>query len=226
VIKETIPKEVKEARILVAGAVNASEEALKAMEKWSKREKETDDYQQVIAEEEAAWLFKESAANSHALSLMRSYIPCNIADMTVRDLKEAFSQKGGLITPELASELKSNRLLHWLVMHPQDIANENFLNGEKKQYFLNLERLDVIELRAIVSVLPLKFELDGDGKKAEWRERFMTRAKQVISQQNGDYVKGSWNSVKATRSLVRSCTEYIVCSMYIVGRMSSPHAPI
>jgi hypothetical protein len=203
VIKETIPKEVKEIRMLVAGAMSASEEALRAMEKWSKREKETDDYQQVISEEEAAWMHKESEANAYALSVMRSYIPSNIADMTVKDLREAYSRRGGLITPELASELKSNRLLQWLVMHPLDIAYENFLNGEKKQYFLNLERLDVIELRAIVSVLPLRFELDGDGRKAEWRERFMTRAKQVVSQQNGDCVKGSWNSLKATRSLVR-----------------------
>lgn len=203
VIKDTIPKEVKEVRLLVAGAMNASEEALKAMEKWSKREKETDDYQQVIAEEEASWLLKESAANTSALSLMRSYIPSNIADMTVKDLKEAFSHRGGLLTLELATELKANRLLQWLVMHPLDIANENFLNGDKKQYFLNLERLDVIELRALVSVLPLRFELDGDGRKAEWRERFMTRAKQIISQQNGDCVKGSWNSAKAARSMVR-----------------------
>lgn len=209
VIKETIPKEVKEVRMLVGGAINASEEALKAMEKWSKREKETDDYQQVMAEEEDAWMLKESAANALALSLMRAHMPSTIADMTVRDLKQAVAQRGGLITPELASELKANKLLQWLVMHPQDIANENFLNGEKKHYFLNLERLDVIELRALVSVLPLRFELDGDGRKAEWRERFMTRAKQVISQQNGDCVKGSWNPVKATRSMVRKegCTE-------------------
>jgi hypothetical protein len=50
-------------------------------------------------------------------------------------------------------------------MDTQDIALENFLMGDKKQWFLNIEKLDVVELRALALVLPLKFELDGDNKK-------------------------------------------------------------
>ena len=204
VSKNTIPSEVKESRMMVVTATKASDDSLVAMEKWSKREKETDEYPQVLLDEESAWMQKEAVANSAALQLMQSYMPSNICEMSVKDLCEAVKEKGGLITQELAAELKSNRLLQWVTMHPADIALENFLNGEKKQFFLNLERLDAVELRALSSVMPRKFELDGEGKKAEWRERFMTRAKQVIAQQCGDFVKGGWDDVKGCRATVSS----------------------
>jgi hypothetical protein len=31
------------------------------------------------------------------------------------------------------------KALHWMVMHPEDIAMSNFLAGEMKQFFENLE---------------------------------------------------------------------------------------
>lgn len=206
VSKNIIPLEVKESRMMVVTATKTSDDSLIAMEKWSKREKETEEYTQVLSEEEAAWMTKESVANRAALLLMQSYMPISVCEMSVKDLCAAVREKGGLITQELATELKTNRLLQWVTMHPADIAMENFLNGEKKQFFLNLERLDAVELRALASVMPLKFELDGEGKKAEWRERFMTRAKQVIAQQCGDFVKGGWDDVKGCRATVSCLT--------------------
>ena len=192
----------KESKVAIAAAVKASEEALKAMEKWGKREKETDEYAQVVRDEEAAWMLSEAEANNAALATMRSYIPLNIAEMSVKELREAVIAKGGLITLELATELKANRLLQWVTLHTADITVDNFLNGDKKHFFLNLEKLDVVELRALVAVMPLKFELDGNGNKAEWRERFMTRAKQLISQQSRQVVKGGWDRINKCRSTV------------------------
>ena len=198
----TICLDERESKVATTAAMKASEEALKAMEKWGKREKETDEYAQVVRDEEASWMQSEADANLAAVATMRSYIPPNIAEMSVKELREAVLGKGGLITLELATELKANRLLQWVTLHPADIAIDNFLNGDKKHFFLNLEKLDVIELRALVAVMPLKFELDGNGNKAEWRERFMTRAKQLISQQSRQVVKGGWDRVNKCRSTV------------------------
>jgi hypothetical protein len=108
-----------------------------------------------------------------------------------------------LYTQELALEIKSNKLLHWLVTHSQDIAQMNFLMGEHRQYFVNLEGLDIIEMRALRMVLPDRFELDGDGKKAEWRERFITRLKQLVSQDRQEYVKGGWDPESGRRVMVQ-----------------------
>ena len=199
---EIINKEIKEAKMLFSEANKSSDEALKGMEKWSKREKETLDYHEVMLEEEIIWLEKESDANNIALSLMRSYIPLLITEMNIDDIKESVKERNGLLTLELLNEIKSNKLLQWVVMHPNDISMENFLMGEKKQYFENFEKLDVIELRALISVIPRKFELDGDGKKADWRDRFMGRAKQIISQDIGDSVKGVWDPTIGSRSMV------------------------
>ena len=41
--------------------------------------------------------------------------------------------------------------------------------------------------------LPQKFELDNDGKKNEWRARFMQRVRQLVSQQNREKIKGPWD---------------------------------
>jgi hypothetical protein len=52
------------------------------------------------------------------------------------------------------------------------------------------------------TVLPSKFELDADGKKNEWRNRFFARLKQLVSQQQKDKVKGAWDPVTRSRTMV------------------------
>ena len=86
-----------------------------------------------------------------------------------------------MLSLELATEIKQNKLLAWLVQHPDDIALDNFLSGDKKQYFEALEALDVVELRALVCWIPAKFELDADGKKLAWRSRLIARVRSAKS---------------------------------------------
>lgn len=69
----------------------------------------------------------------------------------------------GLFSDELIQEIKKNKLLHCIVTHPDDIAMMNFLAGEAKAFFENLEAHDVVELRALAASMPAKFELDGEG---------------------------------------------------------------
>ena len=51
-------------------------------------------------------------------------------------------------------------------------------------------------------VLPNKFELDADGKKNDWRSRFFARLKQLVSQQRAEKVKGSWDPLTKSRSMI------------------------
>lgn len=180
-----------------------SEDSLNEMEKWSKREKESVDYISAIRLEEEEWLSKELVSNNEALRIMRTYIPVNISELSVSDLMNRSRELGGLFTIELASELKNNRMLHWIVCHKDDIIGDNFLVGEKKQYFENLESLDIIEIRALLLCIPEIFALDKDGRKAEWRSRFISKAKQMIAQQNGESLKGGWNNKLKKRSMIK-----------------------
>ena len=133
---------------------------------------------------------------------MRSFLPSNIATLTVQEILDATRERGGLFSLELAGELKANKLLHWLVMHRDDIALSNFLVGDKKAVFENIEALDIIELRALASWIPKKFELDNDGRKLEWRQRLMQRVRLLVSQEKGEQVKGCWDARNSKRAMV------------------------
>lgn len=82
--------------------------------------------------------------------------------------------------------------------------------GQNQQYFENLESLDLVELRALVGIIPETFENDNDGKKAAWRSRLIARAKLFVAQNRGDEVKGPWclKSKKRLFIKLRPLTSY------------------
>jgi hypothetical protein len=203
IVKNQIPAVMSNIKKSIEECNKKSIQFQDAMDLWLKRESETSDYNDVLIEKEKEWFDKESQANIEALSLMRSYIPSNISSMSVNDITEAYKTEGGLITIELANELKNNKLLQWVVIHTDDISTSSFLTGNSKHYFENIELLDIIELRAIACVLPNKFELDNDGKKNLWRKKFITRVQLLVSQYNGDEVNGGWNSNTNKRNIVQ-----------------------
>lgn len=47
---------------------------------------------------------------------------------------------GSYIRPYCHQE---NRLIHWTVEHPDDIARSNFLRGDHAHFFTNLDRVSV-----------------------------------------------------------------------------------
>jgi hypothetical protein len=203
----SLGEEVTVLRSQLSMAQKDNEEALEEMEKWAKREKEAHDYAREMQKQDAAWFAQESIGNTDALTLMRSFIPLNVAELSVNDIMQAARESGEqeptLYTLELATEIKQNKLLHWLVMHPDDIALDSFLTGERKAIFENVDALDIIELRALAKVLPEKFENDKDGRKAEWRSRVMARVKQLVSQENGDFVKSGYDPTQRKRGMVK-----------------------
>jgi hypothetical protein len=127
-----ISAEVKSASVKLDLARKQVDESLEQMELWSKREKETADYASFVAQEEEKWLKQQYVENHKALESMRKFIPTKVNEMSVLDILNAARDSGGMMSFELASEIKANRLLQWLVMHPDDIALTNFLAGDKK----------------------------------------------------------------------------------------------
>eukprot|EP00613_Pedinella_sp_CCMP2098_P065490 CAMPEP_0171991024 /NCGR_PEP_ID=MMETSP0993-20121228/277219_1 /TAXON_ID=483369 /ORGANISM="non described non described, Strain CCMP2098" /LENGTH=1466 /DNA_ID=CAMNT_0012644041 /DNA_START=141 /DNA_END=4542 /DNA_ORIENTATION=- len=110
------------------------------------------------------------------------------------------SEQACVYPTELAQYLKDCSLLHWVALHPDDVRKANFLVGDGAKHFNNLERYDVVELRAVCAVLPPgPFEFDNDGRKAEWRSTFLGRLKTLTQQQARLKVKCGWDPVLKQR---------------------------
>ncbi|CAN0487385.1 unnamed protein product, partial [Ectocarpus sp. 12 AP-2014] len=177
--------------------------ALESMELWRERKEALPEYIKHVAEEEKAWFQREAAANEKALRCMRSLIPVGVTGLTVSELEQRAIDGGSLYPRDLSLRLKENRLLHWTVMHPEDIARSNFLQGAHAHFFTNLDKYDLVEMRAVMACLPAKFEVDDDGRKAAWRAEFVQRAKGLVAQERGDTVRGGWDPKISARRQVR-----------------------
>jgi hypothetical protein len=157
------------------GPARASAELEKAtgeVEKWSARIQAAHDFaeKRKIAQHKA--LKQMEAANQAALRVMRGLIPPNVGKLTVPEIMSAARAAGGLLTVELATRFKTCGPLKWLVMTPEEIADQStFTQGAEKASFQVISSLDMTELRAVVHVLPDKFNYDFDGSKAAWSER-------------------------------------------------------
>lgn len=173
-----------------------------SLETWDKRMKAAPDYQSVMRQREEEWLEQEQAANQEALQTMRSFIPVNVNQLSYAEFDQQIREKGGFYPQELLRELKDNKLLHWVVTHPDDIKCANFLMGATSRYFTDLRQYDIVELRAILAVLPDTFELDREGSKARWRAEFLQLIKDKIARVRQKVVPGAWNPVLKKREQV------------------------
>ena len=112
-----------------------------ANEMWVE-EKQDADYIEELEKADQLWLKKEARRNKRALETMRRLVPVNLVHcnpdgthMTEKRLltsrrccccRNTNSGHIPIMTLELAAELYSNRLLHWIVTHKDDIARQIF----------------------------------------------------------------------------------------------------
>ncbi|CAM9791976.1 unnamed protein product, partial [Ectocarpus sp. 13 AM-2016] len=82
-------------------------------------------------------------------------------------------------------------------------ARSNFLQGAHAHFFTNMDKYDLVEVRAILACLPAKFEVDDDGRKTAWRAELVQRAKGLVAQERGDTVSGGWDPEISARRQVR-----------------------
>ncbi|CAN0009051.1 unnamed protein product, partial [Choristocarpus tenellus] len=110
------------------------------MEKWVMRKEALPEYEREMMKREEVWLDCEREANNLALRRMRSLVPVGVTRLTLAQLEEGTREKGSLFPRELSLYIKENRLLHWVVEHPDDIARANFLMGDHAHFFTNLDK--------------------------------------------------------------------------------------
>ena len=198
-VNEELKAKDKELKVQLLKVQQSNTKHEGQIEIWNERMNTAPERAEELANREQEWLEKQKEANEQCLKIMRSYIPLNISKLSVKGYLEEVKKKGGLATFALAERLRSKKLLHWCVMHADDIARENFLMGANVSCFKNLGDYDVTELRAVYACLPPVFELDSTpgkvGQKLEWKNGLIAKLKSMSSQQDGETVKSGWDPV-------------------------------
>jgi hypothetical protein len=157
----------------------------KEIEKWSRRKENAPEKEAMEKELEIKWAKENAEKNESCLQLMRSYIPSDIRDLVAETLAKRVEATGKFYPRATSERLRSMKMLQWLVTHPNDIKNANFLKGGTRVAFLNLGEYDIVELRAVFSVVPDHFDLDSDGEKKRWREALVKILKErAASEEN------------------------------------------
>ncbi|ETN00998.1 hypothetical protein PPTG_17312 [Phytophthora nicotianae INRA-310] len=175
------------------------ERTMRDVEIWKTRREQAKEFADEMRKKEAEWQRKQRDKNDESLALMRTYIPIDIADLSVETLIARAQEGGVLLTYDLTAYLKTNRFLHWLVTHQDDIARANFLAIESAPFFMDFINYDINELRALARVLPDTFAFDKDGRKNTWRTSFIDHVRQLAAQQQHETIKAGWDPVKRSR---------------------------
>jgi hypothetical protein len=123
-----------------------------------------DEYIAQKREEERIWVESTVEILCRSLEVMRSFVPVNIASMTLQDLEAAGLSKG------LAKRIMAKRCLWLIRMSQSDIAKMHVADLSGK-YSPEAQNLDMIEMAAIYQwLLGVSFESDASGKKAKMRD--------------------------------------------------------
>ena len=169
-------KKMNEAVQLLLGGDASAEENV---DKWDQAIRMNPEYKKEQEEQQRQWNEEQEPANKEAVCRMRRLMPRNMAVMSIEKL-----MKCGL-THECAFRLLSERVLRLIVTHPDTSRKIHIVD-------LNMysnQGLDITEMRAVYACLPPEFDLDGDGKKAEWRGNFGRKLNELI--RNESTVRGS-----------------------------------
>jgi len=110
----------------------------KEIEKWARRKERAPEKEQMEKELEMKWAEANKDKNQACLMLMRSYIPSDIKDLVADSFAKKVEGTGKFYPARLSERLRTMKMLHWLVTHPADIKNANFLKGGTREAFLNL----------------------------------------------------------------------------------------
>jgi len=106
---------------------------------------------------------------------MRTFVPPDAFGTNLGKLKAALPAK-------IAERIFDKKIL-WLIRADPVFITKIHIAELKTKFQAN--RLDLCELRAVVSVLPMDFENDADGKKLEWREKLVDMLREKVKKEEG-----------------------------------------
>lgn len=137
-----------------------------------------EEYQAEQAEEQRQWVESVQDRAQEWLEEMRSFVPPFIFSVTEKQLMEEHGYSLALVR-----RLRGKKCL-WLVrMQEKDIAR---LHGADLTvtYGFEGQRLDLVELGAMFAVCQsITFSSDGDGRKAQWRQRLVDAVKKYMKEE-------------------------------------------
>lgn len=107
--------------------------------KWERRKEAAPEREQIEKAINIKWARENKKKNEACLNLMRSYIPSNIRVLDDDAIIASAEKEGKHYPRDLSERLRSKKMLHWLVAHPEDISNSNFLAGADRNEFINLQ---------------------------------------------------------------------------------------
>nr|CCA23518.1 conserved hypothetical protein [Albugo laibachii Nc14] len=178
-------------------------ESLKCIEVWKSRRENAKELTFELLKRERLWTSQQTEENNHSLKLLRSLIPRDIHSLSVEALIEKAYTLGVLYTHDLGVYLKSNRFLHWIVLHEKDIAKDDFLSALSAPFFTNITSYDIHECRAVWAVMPEAFEADKEERKSAWRTQFREHLEMMVKQESGQVVRAGWDPTRNARGEVR-----------------------
>tara|TARA_B100001996_G_scaffold155822_1_gene118654 strand:+ start:1670 stop:2626 length:957 start_codon:yes stop_codon:yes gene_type:complete len=151
---------------------------LKEVEKWDEFIKNHPQFIKEQKEENKIWEANAQVAAEKARNEQKKYIPEDIfKNASIINLNNYGVSKN------LATRIMRNRAL-WLVrMDKKDVANVHIADLKFKYSFTGL---DIIELRALYSCLPDKFDNDPNNEKEDWKNSLIQSLKDLENKEKNN----------------------------------------
>lgn len=164
-------------QVAVQKLMEGDESAEKDIERWDKAIKLNPEYQKEMEEKAIKWNEDQRPKNEYCKRRMRELIPADVTSTNVQKMIEEGVPK------TLANRIWSKKALWLICMHIDDIKRIHIVDLKTKY---NAQGMDIVELRALYHSLPVEFDLDGDGKKAEWRNNLRLKLEELTMKEDGN----------------------------------------
>ncbi len=148
--------------------------AEKDIDKWDQTIRMHPDYAKEQEEKRVEWERENEAANQEALRKLRTFVPPDIFSSSVAKMVS----EG--VPRIVAQRIWKVKVLQWVRWHPDDVKKVHIADLQAKY---SNQGLDVQEMRAIWAAIPQVFDLDSDGKKAQWRSFFSTKLRELTEKE-------------------------------------------
>lgn len=154
--------------------MEGDEKAEKDVEKWDKAIRMNPEYQKEMEEKAKKWAEDQRPTMEQCRRKMRMIIPNDVTQTNVNKMIEEGVPK------VIANRIWNKKALWLICMHADDIKRIHIVDLKSKY---NPQGLDIVEMRACFASLPVEFELDSDGKKAEWRNNIRTKLEELTTKE-------------------------------------------
>jgi hypothetical protein len=135
------------------------------------------EYQKEMEEKAKKWAEDQKPVMEKCRRRMRMLIPPDVTQTNVNKMIDEGVPK------VIANRIWNKKALWLICMHADDIKRIHIVDLKSKY---NPQGLDIIEMRACFAALPVEFDLDSDGKKAEWRNNIRTKLEELTTKEENN----------------------------------------